>query len=264
MNHFWIVVVAIIVVLVVGWYIVGRVDLDVKKTNIVTDVISSSSTSITYGLYSGLMPLQFKIGETKIYKPSDVIPGLVNDVTLAPITIAFINVDDDGRSYTGTVTRAATVSARISVGSQSSTVQFHLWDMAFPSRPSATGKQGGVGNTIAVGPYQVYLISLLPYRKAGEPIDPSRYVATFMIDTIQGYAIKQKAIDLAQAELAKRVPNDALNFYPAHLQLENNNDLDVYQIIFRNFMPSSYFYWMDVAVDSGSVIRFEYTKEPTE
>jgi hypothetical protein len=211
-----------------------------------------------YALYAGLLPIELKIGESRTLTARELFPESSGDGAAPPLAIQLAGVEQDARSYTGTVSGAAVVAARVSVGETSRLARFNLWDMRFPSRPSEKGKQGGPGNMLAEGGYQIYLVRLLPYREAGEKIDPSRYAATFMVDRIESFRRKQKAIDLASAEVSKRLAKDADRYWPVHLGPAPNGPESLYRVIFRiPYGPTDSDLRVDVDIRAGTIVLFD-------
>lgn len=283
-NHFWI----IVIVVIVGVFAIRHVSFKPNNEITITDpknqivlkdrVPYEPNNEITimnpknkivsenwdlYALYSNLPPLTFKIGEEKILNPANlhlISKNVENNQPYPDITIKLVNVDKDGRSYTGTMSGVAVISAQIVAGKQNLAVQFHLWDMVLAGKPSAVNKLNGennTGNMVTVGPYQIYLASLNPYRQAAEKIDPSKYVGTFFVDTLKNYNDKQKAIDLATAELEKRRPNDPGRFASSISPVPGSPD-GYYRITFVIPLgPTDSTIWVDVDIESGKIIRFE-------
>ncbi len=135
--------------------------------------------SFSYAAYDGLPLVSIKVGEEKALAPQ--------------LKIKLLDIQDR-RSYTGTVSGPASMNVQITFQANISTIQLHFWNMAYPSKPETTSRQGGIGNTLVVGPYRLFLVSLVPWRKAGENIESSTYVATFTADIDKDYQLKDKAI----------------------------------------------------------------------
>ena len=201
---------------------------------------ASAEESFHHAAYDGLPAIPVKLGEEK---------------PLADGLHVRVQKIEDARSYTGTVSGAAVVDLLVTLGTQRSAFQLHFWDMAYPSAPQATSRQGGLGNTVTVGQYQISLVSLVPWSRAGERIDPSACVATLVVDSAKDYQRKRKAIDAAQAELQKRL-KASTDYFPTGLRLAEGQPGAFIVTFDQPYRAKRLKIQVTVEAESGAVLSF--------